>query len=141
MVDSGLRNQAKQLRYELILALNIALIDSFNLPFSNQVMDSTDVARVLVHVDHTRRCDVRSSQHFAKEALGCSSTAGLVQEEIERLSGGIDYPIQVPPSASDLDVGLIDAPGIIGLLELGAAAFFQFRSIPLDPAKYRGMVD
>ena len=52
-----------------------------------QIIDSTDVAGILVNVYHPWGGDMRSTQDFAEQAPGCSSTAGLVQEEIEPLTG------------------------------------------------------
>jgi hypothetical protein len=52
-----------------------------------QIVHGTDVAAVLIDIDHPWGSDVWSTQHFAEETLGCSSDACLIQEEIERLTG------------------------------------------------------
>jgi len=51
-----------------------------------QIVDSTDIAGILINMDHPWGSDLRSTQDLAEKALGCSSTARLVQEEIERLT-------------------------------------------------------
>jgi hypothetical protein len=48
-----------------------------------KIADGANVGGVLVDIDHRRGGDVRSAQNFAEETLGCSSIAGLIQEEIE----------------------------------------------------------
>ena len=50
-----------------------------------QIIHSADVGTILVDVDDAWGCNVRSAQHLAEEALGCSSASGLIQEEIEPL--------------------------------------------------------
>ena len=60
-------------------------------------------------------------------------SAGLVQEEIEGLTGGINSSIQIHPFAADFDTGLIDSPGVVGLLQIRATAFVYFWSASLDP--------
>ena len=54
---------------------------------SLQVTDSTDISGILVDVDYSWSGNVRATQNFAEEALGCSSATGLIQEEIECLAG------------------------------------------------------
>ena len=54
--------------------------------FLLQVTDGTNVGRILVNIDDARRGDIWSTQHLAEEAFGGTSTSGLVEKEIERLS-------------------------------------------------------
>ena len=49
-------------------------------------------------------------------------------------AGGIDGSVEVAPTALDTNVGLIDAPGPVGWLEMTAQPLLQFRTIALDPA-------
>jgi len=79
--------------------------------------------------------NVGTTQHLTKIAFGCSSTACLIQEKINRLTGRINCPIKVHPLPSDFDIGLINAPGIVRLLQIGSASFVNFRRIILDPAE------
>ena len=52
-----------------------------------QIAHGTDIAAVLFNVDHPWGGDVRPVQDFSDKALGCSSAADLIQEEIECLAG------------------------------------------------------
>ena len=54
--------------------------------YASEVTHGSDVSGVLVDVDYPWGSDVRPAQDFAEEALGCSSTAGLIQEEIQCLT-------------------------------------------------------
>ena len=101
--------------------------------FALEVTDSTDVSGVLVDIDHPWGGDMRLAQDFAEKPLGCSSTPGLIQEEIECLPGGIDSSIEIQPLASDLDIGFVNPPGIVSLLQIRATAFVYFWSISLNP--------
>jgi len=77
---------------------------------SLQVTDSTDVSGILINVDYSWGSNVRPTQNFSEETLGCSSATGLIQEEIKRLTGGIDGSVQIHPLAPDFDIGLIHPP-------------------------------
>jgi hypothetical protein len=63
------------------------------------------------------------------------------QHELDGVPLGIDRTVQVVPLLLDLDIGLIHAVGVIGRFELWPAAFVELRSIPLDPMKYRRMIN
>ena len=95
---------------------------------------------LLNDVDYAWGSDLRPAQDFAEEALGCSSASGLVQKEIECLAGGIDSSIQIHPLSLDLHIGFINAPRIVGLLQIRSAAFIYFWGITLNPAVDGGMV-
>ena len=82
-----------------------------------------------------------STQNFSEKAPGCSSAAGLIQEKIERLAGGINSPVEIHPFATDFDIGFIDPPGIIGLFQIGTTALVDFWCIPLNPAVDGGVID
>ena len=73
-------------------------------------MSSTYRGRILVHVEDTRCSDVRFAQYLAEKALGCSNTAGFVEEEIEGLSGGCDRGIEMDLFDSNLHVDHIHTP-------------------------------
>ena len=114
-----------------------------------QIAHGANIAAVLIDIDHPWGSDVRSAQDFAEKALGRSSTAGLIQEEIERLAGGMSLDatlrynssVEIHPRAFDLDVGLIDSPGVVGLLQIRAATFIQFRRILLNPTLNSCVID
>ena len=84
--------------------------------FAFEITDGTNVSRVLVDVDYSWDGDVRSSQGFSEKALGCSSAAGQVQEEIDCLTGGVNGSVQIHPLAPDFDIGFINSPRVVGLL-------------------------
>ena len=65
------------------------------------------------------------------------SRSGITQpreHEVDRGPGGIDSSVQVEPTALDMNVGLIDTPGLIGWLEMTAQPRLQFGTVALDPA-------
>ncbi len=95
---------------------------------------ANNVGGVLVDIDYPWGGDMPFAQDFAEKALSCSSATGLVQEEIERLPGRINGSIQIHPLSSDFDVGFVNPPRIIGLLQIRAAAFIEFGRITLNPA-------
>ena len=76
----------------------------------------------------------RIRQRFAKQAFGRSGIAQPREHEVDRGAGGIDDSVEVAPTAFDTNVGLIDAPGSVGWLEMTAQPRFQFRTVALDPA-------
>ena len=108
--------------------------------FAFEITDGTNVSRVFVDIDHPWGGDMRPVRDFVKETLGCSSATGLIQEEIKGLAGGMSLDatlrynssVEIHPRAFDRDVGLIDSPGVVGLLQTWATAFIQFRCILLD---------
>ena len=81
-----------------------------------EIANGADVRRVLVNIDYTRCSDVRPAQDASEKPLSRSSAAGLIQEEIEGLTSRVNGSIQIHPLATDFDVGLVDPPGIVGLL-------------------------
>ena len=56
------------------------------------------------------------------------------KHEVDRGSGGIDGSVEMAPTALDMDVGLIDTPGLIGWLEMTAQPLLEFGTVALDPA-------
>ena len=76
----------------------------------------------------------RSRQRLAEQALGRSGIAQPREHEVDRGAGGIDGSVEVAPTTLDTNVGLIDAPGFIGWLEMTAQPRLEFRTIALDPA-------
>jgi hypothetical protein len=63
------------------------------------------------------------------------------EEEIERVSLRINGSLEIDPLFSYLDIGLIDPPGIGCGLHMRTATTVQLRSIMLDPAVNRRMID
>ena len=91
-----------------------------------QIAHRADVSRVLVDVDHPWRCDVLPTQHLSKESLRCSPASRGVEEEIQRVARRVQSAIQVHPFSPDLDVGLVNPPGVVGLLQMRPASFIYF---------------
>jgi hypothetical protein len=108
--------------------------------FAFEVTHSSDVSGILVNVDYSWVSDVRSAKNFAEKLLSRSNTTDLIQEKIEGLAGRVYSAIEIQPLASDLDIGLVDPPRIIGLFQIWAAARIDFRCILLDPAVDGGVV-
>ena len=61
--------------------------------FALEVRDSTDVSGILVDIDYPWSGDMGSTYYFSEKPLGCSSAAGLIQQEIECLTGRVDSSI------------------------------------------------
>jgi hypothetical protein len=77
---------------------------------------------------------VLPTQHFPEEAFGCSSTHRGIEQEIQRVAGRTQSAIEVHPLPADLDIGLINSPGVVGWLQVRPAPFIYFRCIRLHPA-------
>ena len=88
----------------------------------------------MVRIDNPGLPMRRIRQRLAEQAFGRSGIAQPREHEVDRGAGGIDGSVEVAPTALDTNVGLIDAPGPVGWLEMTAQPLLQFRSIALDPA-------
>ena len=77
----------------------------------------------------------RIRQRLAEQAFGRSGIAQPREHEVDRGAGGIDGAVEVAPTALDTNVGLIDAPGPVGWLEMTAQPLLQFGTVALDPAQ------
>lgn len=106
-----------------------------------QIAYAAYVGRILVDVDDPSYGDVWPAQRFAEKTFRSLGTSGLVQEKINRLPNQIHGSIEIHPLASNLDVGLVNTPGIVRLLEKWTSALVDFWRILLNPAKDRGMVN
>jgi hypothetical protein len=72
------------------------------------------------------------SQRFREEALGRFCIASRTQEELERVALRIHSAREVHPDLFDFYVRLLNPPGVIGHVEMRAAALLQFWGIALD---------
>ena len=90
--------------------------------FLLQVTYGANVGRILVNIDDARRGDVWSTQHLAEEPFSGSDASGLVEKEIERLSSRIHSSVQIHPFASNLDIGFVNTPGVVRVLEMWPTA-------------------
>ena len=109
--------------------------------FFFQITNRANVAAVLINIDHPWGGDVGPAQNFAEESLGRSSATSLIQEEVECLASRVNGSIQIQPLAFDLDVGLINLPRIVGLLQVWATAFIKVWSVSLNLAVDGRMID
>src|SRR5438309_5708548 len=110
-------------------------------PFLLYSQDGRGVDPRLIRVDDARLRMRQIAQSLAKQPLGSIGIAERRQQEINRGSGRVDRSIQVTPAALHPNVGLVDTPGFVGRLEMAAQPLFQFRTVPLHPSPYRGVVD
>jgi hypothetical protein len=73
-------------------------------------------------------------QGFEEETLGRLGIARWTQEKLQRVPLGIDRPVEIRPRSFDLDVGFVNASGVIGGFEMRLRALLQFGGIVLHPA-------
>ena len=69
-----------------------------------------------------------------EERFGGRNISLGAEEEIDGLSGPVDGAVEISPATLDLDVGLIDAPGSVGLASEAVPPLFEFWNIAFDPA-------
>ena len=92
------------------------------------------VDRCQIRVNDPRLRMGRMAQCLAKQPFGGLGVAQRRKQEINGGTGGIDGPIQITPAPLHSNVGLIDAPGLVGRLEMTAQPLFQFGTVALNPA-------
>ncbi len=78
---------------------------------------------------------------LTKKPLAASASRVGLKRNGRRVTFRVDGPVEVHPSFSDFDVGLVDFPGVGRGFEVRPAAFFQLWGILLDPTIDRGMID
>ena len=110
-------------------------------PFCSQISNRSDVAAILIDIDDTGWRDVCTAQNFAEISFGFPWTARLIQEKVNCLASRIYCPIKLHPFATNLDIGLINTPGIVRLLQIEPASFVNFRRIFLDPSINSRVID
>src|SRR5450755_1050428 len=79
-------------------------------------------------------------QRLEEETFGRLSIARRAQEKLQRVSLGIDRPVEVHPAFADFDVGLVHLPGVVGGSQMRSASLLQFLGIALAPAVDRRMI-
>ena len=87
-----------------------------------QLIKSSGISWVLVHVDHPRSGSVACPQGFAEEPFGSWGISGLTEQELQGIAGSVHGSVQVHPLPFDLDLCLIRPPGVVGHLQVGPAA-------------------
>jgi hypothetical protein len=78
-------------------------------------------------------------QGLPEEEFGCRYIATRTQSEINGPAFPVHGSVKIPPDAADLDIRLVNAPGIAGLAGKTVPAPLEFRRKALHPAHDRGM--
>jgi hypothetical protein len=73
--------------------------------------------------------------------MGCLGVAPRGDEDVDDLAELVDGPVDIPPPASDLHIGLVDLPAIADAVAAGPGGLGQQRREPLDPAVDGDVVD
>jgi hypothetical protein len=73
--------------------------------------------------------------------MGRLGVAPRGDEDVDDLPELVDGPVDVPPVASDLHVGLVDLPAIADAVAAGPGGVGQQRREPLHPSIDRHVVD
>src|SRR5215467_3461767 len=105
-----------------------------------QFGDRAGVCRMAIDVDDARTGSA-AGQSQPQERLRRDQIPLGRQQELDRLTGRIHGPVQVGPTARDLNLGFIYSPGSIRSADLTANSLIQNRRIALDPAPDRNMID
>ena len=82
-----------------------------------------------------------SLQHLTEKAFGGLRIPFCSEHKVDRLSGRIESAVKIFPRAFHFDIGFIDAVGVIGQSQVGANSSLQFRSVCLNPAVDRCVID
>ena len=77
-----------------------------------------------IHVDHTGPT-LRAGERKLQEAFGGRQISFGRQQEINRVPGRIDGPIQISPLPCHPNIRFIDPPRPIGPAHLASNAFFK----------------
>src|SRR5664280_251937 len=89
--------------------------------------------------------------HLIRWSMGASGTgeaprgslgiASLRPEHVDDLAVLVDRPVDVPPAAGDLHVGLVDEPTAAGAMPTWSGRVHQQWRDPLDPSEQGDLVD
>src|SRR5215204_7117068 len=100
----------------------------------------TPVALEPVGHEGARVAIARPAERLAEEALGRLLVALGAEQEVDRLAGAVDRPVQVAPLTADPDVGFVDVPRPAAGPEMSAYALLELRCKALDPAVHGRVV-
>jgi hypothetical protein len=89
------------------------------------------------HLDRRRP----APQGPGEEPTGRWGVPLLGQQDVDDLAVLVDRPVQVPPPADDLDVGLVDEPAAPGRVPRRTGGLGEQRGEPLHPPVHRHVVD
>src|SRR4051794_23647452 len=99
------------------------------------------IALEAVGDDLARVAGVLAAEGTPEEALGCLLVPLGAEQEVDRLAGAVDGPVQVAPLPADPDVSLVDVPWPTAGAQVAAHPFFQLRGEVLDPAVHGRVID
>jgi len=105
----------------------------------DQFVQHPEVRAGLVRGHLDRRRPV--AQGTGEEPAGGVAVPLLTQQYVDDLAVLVDRPVQVPPPAGDLDVGLIDEPAVAGGVPERSGGVGEQRGEPLHPPVHRDVVD
>jgi len=88
--------------------------------FGFELRDGGRIRGVAVGVDDSWRRMVRTAQRFDEKALGRGRVLLSREEKIQGRSARIHRPVEVTPLAFHPDVGLVQAPAVIGEPQVAA---------------------
>src|SRR5712691_9657687 len=106
-----------------------------------QFLESFWIGWVFINGDDARSDGMSCNKRFREEALGCLSISGGTEQKFQGVSTRIYSAIEVHPDLFHFDVRLIDAPRVVGRLEMGPTALLQFGCVALHPAVDGGVID
>src|SRR3954453_7531569 len=92
------------------------------------------IALEAVGDDLARVAGVLPAESLLEEALGCLPVPRGAEQEVNRLAGAVDRPVQVAPLPADPDVRLIDVPLPAARTQVAAHPLLELRGEALDPA-------
>src|SRR3954465_13613520 len=78
--------------------------------------------------DGARLAGIAPAKRLAKEALGRLLVPLGAEQEVDRLAGAVDRPIEVAPLPADPDVGFVDVPRPAARPEVAADPLLELRS-------------
>jgi class 3 adenylate cyclase len=88
-----------------------------------------------------RRTAVERHQREIEEPAGRRDVTTLGQHDVDDLAELVHRPVEIPPHASDLHVGLVHEPAVAASMSARAGSVDQLRREPLHPAIQGDMVD
>jgi EamA-like transporter family len=103
--------------------------------------DRAGVALEAVGDDGPRVARVLATECLAEEALGRLLVARGAEQEVDRLPGAVDGPVQVAPAPADPDEGLVDVPRPAARPQVAAHPLLELGGEALDPAVQGDVVD
>src|SRR3954454_8155897 len=94
----------------------------------------TGIALEAIGDDLARVAGVLAAEGTLEEALCCLLVPRGAEQEVDRLAGAVDGPVQVTPLPADPDVSLVDVPRPTARAQVAAHPFLQLRGEALNPA-------